>query len=100
MRVNLKNTRLPEIRRGDPFEIEVDGQPLAAHQGETIAAVLLANGLRDFHHLEDGSRRGLYCGIGRCFSCLVTVDGRSQVRACITPVRAGMRVETRVKEGG
>ena len=94
MRVSDESARLPQILRGDPFEIEVNGQVLIANQGETIAAVLLANGIREFHHVENGSPRGVYCGIGRCFSCLVTVDGQSEVRACVTLARPGMRIET------
>jgi NADH dehydrogenase/NADH:ubiquinone oxidoreductase subunit G len=35
----------------------------------------------------------VFCGIGVCFDCLVTVDG-SQIRACVTPVRDGMQVST------
>jgi hypothetical protein len=38
--------------------------------------------------------RGLFCGMGVCFDCLVTVDGRSGVRACITAASEGMTVET------
>jgi predicted molibdopterin-dependent oxidoreductase YjgC len=34
----------------------------------------------------------LFCGMGVCFDCLVTVDGRPGVRACMTPVRDGMDV--------
>ena len=97
MRVNVESARLPHIRRGDSFEIEVNGRSLVANQGDSIAAVLLANGIRDFHHVEDGSPRGVYCGIGRCFSCLVTVNGQLEVRACVTPARPGMHIETTIQ---
>lgn len=72
----------------------VDGQPLMAFEGETIAAALLAAGRRSFSHsVASGAPRGIFCGIGICFDCLVTVDGY-QVRACVTPVRDGMQVST------
>ncbi len=72
----------------------VDGEAIAAYEGETIAAALLAAGRRTFRHTAPGgSPRGIFCGIGVCFDCLVTVDG-SQIRACVTPVRDGMRVST------
>ena len=100
MRVSDESARLSQILRGDPFEIELNGQSLIANQGETVAAVLLANGIREFHHAEDGSPRGVYCGIGRCFSCLVTIDGQPEVRACVTPARRGMRIETTIKGEG
>ncbi len=82
------------IERGGTVTVTVDGQPIAAHQGETIAAVLLAAGRRTFRHTVPGGHpRGIFCGIGLCFDCLVAVDG-VQVRACVTPVREGMQVST------
>ncbi|MHB8947330.1 MAG: (2Fe-2S)-binding protein, partial [Bacillota bacterium] len=38
--------------------------------------------------------RGLFCAIGRCTDCVMTVDGVPNVRTCVTPVREGLRVET------
>jgi len=38
--------------------------------------------------------RGYSCGTGKCASCLVRVDGTPNVRACVTPARDGMVVET------
>ena len=53
------------------------------------------HGRRTLHHTETGhAPRGLYCGIGLCFGCLVTVDGVAGVRACVTQVRAGMCIVT------
>jgi predicted molibdopterin-dependent oxidoreductase YjgC len=85
---------VPEVERGRTISITVDGVPLPAYEGETIAGVLLASGRRAWRHTRHGQPRGLYCGIGLCFDCLVTVDGTPNVRACLTPVAAGMVVET------
>ena len=52
--------------------VTVDGRPLRAEPGQTIAAVLLSAGLTG----------GVFCGIGVCFGCLVQVNGVSDVRAC------------------
>ncbi len=72
----------------------VDGQPVPAYQGETIAAALLAAGRRTLRHTVPGGHpRGIFCGIGVCFDCLVTVEGR-HIRACVTPVQDGMQVST------
>jgi predicted molibdopterin-dependent oxidoreductase YjgC len=38
--------------------------------------------------------RGLFCAIGHCTDCVMTVDGETNVRTCITPVKEGMRIET------
>jgi predicted molibdopterin-dependent oxidoreductase YjgC len=71
--------------RGDAFTISLDGQKIIAYPGETLASVLLANGKRAFRHSQTkGEPRGLYCGMGICFECLVTVNGRANVRACQT----------------
>lgn len=84
----------PEVERGSAVTISVDGVPLPAYPGETIAGALLASGRRAWRHTRHGQPRGLFCGIGLCFDCLVTVNGTPNVRACLTPVAAGMVVQT------
>lgn len=99
MRITQGHLLLPAVARGAPFTIEVDGEPVTAYAGETIAAALLAAGRQTLSHAGPaGAARGLYCGIGVCFGCLVTVDGVAGVRACVTEARPGMRVETRLAE--
>jgi predicted molibdopterin-dependent oxidoreductase YjgC len=72
-----------------------DGQEILACEGETIAAALLAAGRRVLRLTgRRGEPRGLFCGMGICFDCLVVVNGCPNVRACQTPVVAGMCVET------
>ena len=81
------------ISRGKEITISVDGKPLRAFEGETIGAVLAAAGIREIrrdpHHKDP---RGLYCCMGSCHGCLVTVDGQANVRACVTPVQAGQNI--------
>lgn len=74
--------------------VTIDGEPALAYPGETVAAVLLASGQQTFRHTAEGAPRGLFCGMGVCFDCLVTVDGQPDVRACMTTVQPGMVVET------
>jgi len=69
-------------RTGLTVAIVVDGERVDATPGIPLGAVLHAR-----------RPRALFCGMGVCFDCLVTVDGRAGVRACVTLVRAGMRVE-------
>ena len=83
-----------EVERGETLIIVVDGYPLLAYPGETVAGALLASGRRAWRHTRHGQPRGLYCGIGLCFDCLLTVNGTPNVRACVTPVMAGMVIET------
>ena len=46
-----------------------------------------------------GEPRGVFCGMGVCFDCLVVIDGESSRRACMTFVAEGMRVESQVGYG-
>lgn len=84
---------------GEAFEtkpkavIEVDGRSVAATAGESLAAALWANGFFEMRQDDlTGAGRSMYCGIGHCHECRVTVDGFDNIRSCLTPVRAGMTV--------
>lgn len=82
---------------GTPVAITVDGKPVVARPGDTIAAAMLAAG---FAHCRttpvSGAPRAPYCLMGVCFECLVTVDGVGSRQGCLVPVRDGMMVETQV----
>ena len=70
----------------EAFVVHVDGQALAAYDGDTIAAVLVRDGRVSWRRTRTGDRpRGLFCGIGACYDCLVSVDGVRGVRACVAP---------------
>jgi predicted molibdopterin-dependent oxidoreductase YjgC len=80
---------------GAPVTVFVDGRQVTAFAGESVAAVLLALGTRAFRHTaKRGEPRGMFCGIGVCYECLVTVDEEPNVRACVTEVAPGMVIET------
>jgi len=73
----------------------VDGQATPVVEGSTVSSVLLGLGKVAWRtNAVTGAARGAYCGMGICFECVCTVDGRAGVRACMTPVRAGMSVVT------
>ncbi|MDG4829359.1 FAD-dependent oxidoreductase [Solwaraspora sp. WMMD1047] len=75
-----------ETHPGTPFEFTFGTEVVPALPGETIGAALLAAGVRSWRQSRHGRRpRTLFCGIGACFDCLVTVDGGPAVRACLTP---------------
>jgi predicted molibdopterin-dependent oxidoreductase YjgC len=75
------------------IELTVDGRPLWAPEGQSLAAALMAAGQMTLRQSPTGRPRGLYCGIGVCQECRVVVDG-DVARACVTPVRDGMEVVT------
>ena len=69
------------------------GRTLQARDGQSVAAALTAAGVRSWRTTRREERpRGLFCGIGVCFDCLLTIDGRPAQRACLVPVRDGMIV--------
>jgi predicted molibdopterin-dependent oxidoreductase YjgC len=74
--------------------IYLEGKPVLAEPGESLAAVLLRQaGPWSRPTPVKGSRRAPYCMIGVCFDCLAQVDGVASVQTCMTPVQEGMTVE-------
>ncbi len=60
--------------------------------GESLAYVLLRETTAGCGISACGQTYGLFCGIGACQGCLVDVDGRGVVEACLTVPHDGMRV--------
>jgi predicted molibdopterin-dependent oxidoreductase YjgC len=77
-----------------------DGRPVPFEPGQSVGAALWAAGVRSWRTTRLAGRpRGLFCGIGVCFDCLVEVDGHTDERACVTPARAGLDVRTQTGAG-
>jgi aerobic-type carbon monoxide dehydrogenase small subunit (CoxS/CutS family) len=92
--------RLVRARPGPPFTITFDGREIEALPGQTLAAALWSAGVTSWRTTRAGGRpRGVFCGIGVCFDCLVTVDGRPGLRACLVPAAPGADVRTQVGTG-
>ncbi|WP_434611097.1 (2Fe-2S)-binding protein [Pseudomonas sp. R1-7] len=73
--------------------IEFEGQPLSVPDKVSLAAALLASGVRHTRESAVSGRPAApYCMMGVCFECLVQVDDQANVQSCLVPVRAGMRV--------
>lgn len=73
----------------------LDGCSLTGRSGEPILIAVFAAGVRVCRTMpRSGQARGGYCLVGRCADCLMLVDGEPNVRTCVTPLRAGARVET------
>ena len=82
--------------RGDPVTIVVDGTPVPAFLGETVAAAMLV-AASAFDRDSSGAARTPFCNMGTCFECVGVVDGRAATRTCLVPVRDGLTVETRMR---
>lgn len=94
-RITNDTPLLPKVQRGKPIQISVNGNLINAYEGETVAVALLAAGISPFRLSQKNKEpRSLYCGMGICYECLVTINGFHAQRACITLVQEGMLVET------
>src|ERR1700749_3670562 len=83
----------PTIRpAGRAITIHFDDQPIPALEGETIGAALSAAGILAYRRTASGAPRGLHCGMGACFDCVGTVDGRIGQPACMPRAPDGMIV--------
>ncbi|GGA74273.1 (2Fe-2S)-binding protein [Ornithinibacillus halotolerans] len=86
---------LGKLEERQKVQFEFDGKTYEGYENDTIASALLAHGIRTLRkHEESGNPRGIYCNIGHCFECRVTVNGETNVRACLTPIKANMIVES------
>ena len=86
---------LGSYEKGPLVSFTLDGKELEGYEGEPIAAALRAAGVMVHRHtLKKNEPRGIFCAIGRCTDCVMIVDGEPNVRTCITPLRAGLRVQT------
>ncbi len=82
----------------EQFTIQVDGESLPARRGQTVAAVLTGAGRLVLRRTASGAPRGVFCGMGVCYDCVVTIDGVPDQRACMTPARPGMWVQTHSRQ--
>ncbi|MFD1037534.1 (2Fe-2S)-binding protein [Virgibacillus byunsanensis] len=91
----LKHPVLDNVDEKNKVTFTFNHKTYEGLENETIAAALLANGIRTLrHHEESGSPRGIYCNIGHCFECRVNVNDQQGYRACLTPIQEGMIVKS------
>jgi D-hydroxyproline dehydrogenase subunit alpha len=77
------------------LHLTFDGREVTAHPGQTVGAALTNAGIRSWRTTRTHGRpRGLFCGIGSCYDCLLTVDGLANQRACVVPAVEGMRLSS------
>jgi aerobic-type carbon monoxide dehydrogenase small subunit (CoxS/CutS family) len=79
------------------IEFTFDGEKIDAITGQSVAAALLAANQRTLRKTRfNNDNRGVFCGIGVCFDCLVVIDGITNQRACLIEAKPGMKVQTQV----
>lgn len=98
--MRIKKHPILNFEEKQEIHFTFNDQPLTGYEGDTVASALLAAGIKIFSHSPRLKRpRGLYCAIGNCSSCQMTVDGIPNVKTCITVLKEGMRVETQKDRG-
>ena len=91
------------VARPQAVTIHVNGREVSAYEGETVATALIAAGVLTMSrdegtHVGGGRARSPFCNMGVCFDCLVEISDAAsgdvplRARACLTPVRAGLRI--------
>lgn len=89
----MANLRIASAQRGAKITIVVNGRSCEAFKGETVHAALLAAGRRVLRKtVKSGQPRGIFCGMGVCYDCLVTINGVPNQRACMTLVEDWMEI--------
>lgn len=81
-------------RAAPQVTLRVDGAEVAAYAGESLLVAMLAAGTTLRRHEADGAPRAGFCLMGACQDCWVWGADGSRLRACTTPVAAGMEVLT------
>jgi D-hydroxyproline dehydrogenase subunit alpha len=76
----------------DSVTIRINGAAVSVPRGSSIAAAVLAAGVWNFRQSVTGDPRAPLCGMGICFECRVTVNGRAHVRSCETLCAEGLDV--------
>lgn len=86
---------LGETPKRKKVTFSYDGKLLEGYESEPIATALKAAGVMAHRYTaKTHEPRGVFCAIGRCTDCVMIVDGKPNIRTCITPLEAGMVVQT------
>lgn len=86
---------LGELEKGKEVAFFYNGKEYKGFEGEPIAAALKAAGIMIHRYTKKEHKpRGIFCAIGRCTDCVMIVDGKPNIRTCVTPLAEGMDIKT------
>lgn len=98
--MRIKDHPVLSFNKGKKVEFYFNGKKLEGYENETIASSLHAAGIKVHRKSIELKRpRGLFCAIGKCSSCLMQVNGISNTRICVTPLKANMKIISNWEEG-
>lgn len=85
---NAANTTPPAI------SVKLNERTVSTAAGQSVGSVLMGQGINSWRTTRnEGKPRGLFCGIGACYDCLITIDGQANQRACMVEARDSMSIE-------
>ena len=73
--------------------VTVNGAPVSVVSGATVVVAMMMAG-KACRTSVTGEPRGPLCGMGICFECRVTINGRPHCRGCQILCEPGMDVRT------
>lgn len=86
---------LKDQRGAATIAVTFNGEPLHVPATTSVAAALLAAGVRRFRNSPvSGEARAPYCMMGVCFECLLEIDGVPNRQGCLVALREGMDIRT------
>lgn len=78
----------------EAITLSVNGHSVTVPEGSMVSTAVILSGATSFRRSVTKQPRAPLCGMGICFECRVTVNGRPHVRSCQIPCRDGMDVQT------
>jgi thioredoxin reductase len=88
----LRSSSESRREKSDSIEFTFNSEKISAKDGDSIASALIHAGIYEFKQSVDNSKRGIFCGMGACYECLVDVKNEGEKLACMTSVKAGIEV--------
>jgi len=74
--------------------LSVNGSSVSVPDGSMVSSAIAIAGVHIYRRSVSGEPRAPLCGMGICFECRVTIDGRPHCRSCQVVCREGMEVRT------
>lgn len=98
--MRIKDHPILDFKDQEKIHFTYNGKLVEGQKGDTIASALHHLGIRKLSHsIEHKRARGFYCAIGNCASCNMVVNGKPNIRTCVTLLEDGMDVRTQEDKG-
>ncbi len=98
--MRVKDHPILTLKKQQEIHFTFEGQPMIGYSGDSIAAALVDHGLKTFgYSIKKNRNRGFYCAIGNCAACNMIVNGKPNVKTCITPLEENMVVMRQHNKG-